>query len=178
MQTATSHTHTHRESSAAAILHDPGALTQGDPCVWPTLARSPIGRPRDNEVLQARPGAQACSCGAPRGRRTVNTDPLPGSLVTVTSSPIIRASLRQIARRSPVPPPAERARVALPSRLAARRTVAAQGASGRPSCRLFAYATPAAASIASTIDGSSFPGLGHQLIGIGGDDCKSPNPFA
>src|SRR5262247_4170494 len=28
--------------------------------------------------------------------------------------------------------------------------VAAQGASGRPSCRLFAYATPAAASIAST----------------------------
>jgi len=56
--------------------------------------------------------------------------------------------------------------------------VAAQGASGRPSCRFFAYATPAAASIASTIDGSSFPGLGHQLIGIGGDDCKSPNPFA
>ena len=109
---------------------------------------------------------------------SVNTDPLPGSLAKVTSSPIIRASLRQIARRSPVPPPAERARVALPSRLAARRTVAAQGASGRPSCRLFAYATPAAASIASTIDGSSFPGLGHQLIGIGGDDCKSPNPFA
>src|SRR5215813_14165928 len=52
---------------------------------------------------------------------SVNTDPLPGSLAKVTSSPIIRASLRQIARRSPVPPPAERARVALPSRLAARR---------------------------------------------------------
>ena len=46
-------THTHRESSAAAILHDPGALTQGDPCVWPTLARSPIRRSRNNEVLQA-----------------------------------------------------------------------------------------------------------------------------
>jgi len=31
---------------------------------------------------------------APPGRRTVNTDPLPGSLVTVTSPPIMRASLR------------------------------------------------------------------------------------
>jgi len=30
------------------------------------------------------------------GRRTVNTDPLPNSLVTVTSPPIIRASLRVI----------------------------------------------------------------------------------
>jgi len=32
---------------------------------------------------------------------------LPGSLATVTSSPIIRASFRQIARPSPVPPSAE-----------------------------------------------------------------------
>ena len=29
---------------------------------------------------------------APLGRRTVNTEPLPGSLVTVTSPPIMRAS--------------------------------------------------------------------------------------
>jgi hypothetical protein len=43
---------------------------------------------------------------------SVNTDPLPGLLATVTSSPIIRASLRQIARPSHVPPSAERARVA------------------------------------------------------------------
>src|SRR5262249_50645669 len=42
-------------------------------------------------------------CSLP-GRRTVNTDPLPGSLVTVTSPPIMRASLREIARPSPVPP--------------------------------------------------------------------------
>ena len=28
---------------------------------------------------------------APLGRRTVNTEPLPGSLVTVTSPPIMRA---------------------------------------------------------------------------------------
>src|SRR5262245_24670761 len=41
---------------------------------------------------------------APAGKRTVKTEPLPGSLVTVTSPPIMRASLRQIARPSPVPP--------------------------------------------------------------------------
>ena len=41
---------------------------------------------------------------APPGRRTVNTDPFPGSLVTVTSPPIMRASLRVIARPRPVPP--------------------------------------------------------------------------
>jgi hypothetical protein len=40
----------------------------------------------------------------PPGKRTVNTEPLPGSLVTVTSPPIIRASLREMARPSPVPP--------------------------------------------------------------------------
>jgi hypothetical protein len=38
------------------------------------------------------------------GRRTVNTDPLPGSLATVTSPPIMRASLRVMARPRPVPP--------------------------------------------------------------------------
>jgi hypothetical protein len=38
---------------------------------------------------------------------SLNTDPLAGSLATVTSSPIIRASFRQIARPSPVPPSAE-----------------------------------------------------------------------
>src|SRR5262245_5935110 len=42
--------------------------------------------------------------GAPPGRRTVKTEPLPGSLVTVTSPPIMRASLRVMARPSPVPP--------------------------------------------------------------------------
>jgi hypothetical protein len=40
----------------------------------------------------------------PPGKRTVNTDPLPGSLVTVTSPPILRASLREMARPRPVPP--------------------------------------------------------------------------
>jgi hypothetical protein len=43
-------------------------------------------------------------CVGPPGRRTVNTEPLPGSLVTVTSPPIMRASLREMARPSPVPP--------------------------------------------------------------------------
>jgi len=41
---------------------------------------------------------------SPPGSRTVNTEPLPGSLVTVTSPPIMRASLRESARPSPVPP--------------------------------------------------------------------------
>src|SRR5262245_48910199 len=40
----------------------------------------------------------------PPGRRTVNTEPLPNSLATVTSPPIMRASLRVMARPSPVPP--------------------------------------------------------------------------
>jgi hypothetical protein len=35
---------------------------------------------------------------------SVNTEPLPGPLATVTSPPIIRASLRESARPSPVPP--------------------------------------------------------------------------
>jgi hypothetical protein len=30
-----------------------GAMAQGDPCIWPPLTRSPIGRPRNNEVLQS-----------------------------------------------------------------------------------------------------------------------------
>jgi hypothetical protein len=38
------------------------------------------------------------------GSRTMNTEPLPGSLATVTSPPIMRASLRESARPSPVPP--------------------------------------------------------------------------
>src|SRR6516165_10407263 len=42
--------------------------------------------------------------GASPGRRTVNTEPLPSSLVTVTSPPIMPASLRVMARPSPVPP--------------------------------------------------------------------------
>src|SRR5262249_48249941 len=42
--------------------------------------------------------------GAPPGKRTVNTEPLPCSLFTVTSPPIMRASLRVMAKPRPVPP--------------------------------------------------------------------------
>jgi hypothetical protein len=38
------------------------------------------------------------------GSRNVNTEPFLGSLATVTSPPIMRASLRVMARPSPVPP--------------------------------------------------------------------------
>jgi transcriptional regulator with XRE-family HTH domain len=41
---------------------------------------------------------------SPPGSRTANTEPFPGSLVTVTSPPIMRASLRVMARPRPVPP--------------------------------------------------------------------------
>src|SRR5262245_2324449 len=39
----------------------------------------------------------------PPGSRTVKTEPLPGSLVTVTSPPIMPRSLREMARPNPVP---------------------------------------------------------------------------
>src|SRR5262249_33287895 len=39
--------------SAPALFYDPRALPQRNPCVRPSLARSPIGRPRDNEILHA-----------------------------------------------------------------------------------------------------------------------------
>ena len=42
--------------------------------------------------------------GASPGSRTVKTEPLPGSLATVTSPPIMRANLRVMASPSPVPP--------------------------------------------------------------------------
>src|SRR6516164_1541389 len=41
---------------------------------------------------------------AQTGRRTINTEPLPSSLAAVTSPPIMRASLRVMARPRPVPP--------------------------------------------------------------------------
>ena len=52
----------------------------------------------------ARPAGNLTGFTLYAGRRTVNTEPLPGSLVTVTSPPIMRASLRVMARPSPVPP--------------------------------------------------------------------------
>src|SRR5258706_9577778 len=55
-------------------------------------------------VQQARPLSRSCLAIALAGRRTVKIEPLPISLVTVTSPPIMRASLRERARPSPVPP--------------------------------------------------------------------------
>src|SRR5215467_3294268 len=37
-----------RRLSPPIVFNDPRALAQRNPCVWPTLARSPIGRPRNN----------------------------------------------------------------------------------------------------------------------------------
>jgi hypothetical protein len=58
------------------------------------------------------------------GRRTVNTDPLPGSLVTVTSPPIMRASLREMASSRPVQPFAAAETPRRPDRRASRDKMA------------------------------------------------------
>jgi hypothetical protein len=39
--------------SLPTVFYDPRALPQSNRCVWPALARSPIGRPRNNEGLKA-----------------------------------------------------------------------------------------------------------------------------
>src|SRR6266702_3538803 len=64
-----------------------------------TRTRSAVGEGRPSEPIEL----FAC-VSALAGRRTVKTEPLPGSLATVTSPPIMRASLRVMARPSPVPP--------------------------------------------------------------------------
>src|SRR5262249_60627573 len=73
-------------------------------------------RPRDARDRQQRGGARGeiqksaarqvhgVHVRSPLGRRTVKTEPLPDSLATVTSPPIMQASLRVMARPSPVPP--------------------------------------------------------------------------
>src|SRR5947209_410131 len=57
-------------------------------------------------LVGARPPliAAFAAVSAPAGSRTAKTEPLPSSLVTVTSPPIMRASLRVMASPSPVPP--------------------------------------------------------------------------
>src|SRR5262249_19454756 len=76
------------------------ALSARSTACW-NLTRTSLPHWRKEKL---RCGDQTLSAGPPPGRRTVNTEPLPGSLVTVTSPPIMRASLRKMARPSPVPP--------------------------------------------------------------------------
>ena len=51
-----------------------------------------------------RSSPEVSSAPAAPGRRAVKVEPLPGSLVTVTSPSIMRASHRVIASPRPVPP--------------------------------------------------------------------------
>ncbi len=65
-----------------------------------TRTQSALGERRLSDVP-----VKLLACASPlAGKRTVKTEPLPGSLVTVTSPPIMRASLRVMARPRPVPP--------------------------------------------------------------------------
>src|SRR6476660_9578220 len=61
-----------------------------------TRTQSPFDRPLSAKAL--------AGLSTPPGSRTVKAEPLPGSLATITSPPIMRASLRVMARPSPVPP--------------------------------------------------------------------------
>src|SRR5262252_2066420 len=107
---------------------DPHALGHDAPnrICWPASRKRHDHRDRPRRIVlrpsNARYGRQRGSAGnemqelssvgkfhgvhvrSPPGRRTVNTEPLPGLLATVTSPPIMRASLRVMARPSPVPP--------------------------------------------------------------------------
>jgi hypothetical protein len=51
----------------------------------------------NGRLVRAR-NASGAQWVAPHGRRTVKTEHLPGSLVTITSPPIMRASLREFRR--------------------------------------------------------------------------------
>src|SRR5262249_24606727 len=84
----------HRRSSR---LLSPWLFTDNLLLAWPSHCLSPRGR-------TSRPDGGFDYGVASLGSRTVNTEPFPGSLVTVTSPPIMRASLREMARPSPVPP--------------------------------------------------------------------------
>src|SRR5262249_14191744 len=64
-----------------------------------TRTRSAVGERRPSAPVEL----FTCESGL-AGRRSVKTEPLPSSLVTVTSPPIRRASLRVMAKPRPVPP--------------------------------------------------------------------------
>src|SRR5262249_15699679 len=64
-----------------------------------TRTQSALGERRPSAPVELLVCASALA-----GRRTVKTEPLPGSLVTITPPPIMRASLRVMAKPSPVPP--------------------------------------------------------------------------
>src|SRR5262249_30641977 len=102
------HDHSHRPRRIGLRLRDPqDGRQRGSTCGQ--MQKSSAGKfhvepPLRRSITSSARQVMAFYTFAPAGRRTVNTDPFPGSLVTVTSPPIMRASLRVIARPSPVPP--------------------------------------------------------------------------
>src|SRR5262249_53832416 len=89
-----------RKRSCCNMILEPDAGSQ-----TPPLARKIFG---DGDIghypTSLRSCDEAIAASADWGSRTVNTEPLPSSLATTTSPPIMRASLREMARPSPVPP--------------------------------------------------------------------------
>jgi hypothetical protein len=90
----------HRQTKEAAT--DMFSLQQ--PRHISTLHNATLGNVRFSAGYEGKADISRQRISAPTGKRTVKTEPLPASLATVTSPPIMRASLREIARPSPVPP--------------------------------------------------------------------------
>jgi hypothetical protein len=90
-------------------------IVHGEAEGWQPCRRNPETAEFDPELSSGEPPSVSVAlvdnvndplgqCVAPPGRRTVNTEPLPGSLDTIMSPPIMRVSLRERASPRPVPP--------------------------------------------------------------------------
>jgi hypothetical protein len=88
-----------------SLALSPGRCEHAKTAMEWAATKSP--RPRllrlNPEMLRDMAGlsAQLHCLWAPPGRRTVNTEPLPGSLVTVTSPPIMREELAREGKAEP-----------------------------------------------------------------------------
>jgi hypothetical protein len=93
----------HGEAASLGSLRPPGARARPPrPWIAGGICKVPGGAPI-KAANSAWVPPTLCRMSHP-GSRTVNTEPLPGSLDTVTSPPIMRANLRERVRPRPVPP--------------------------------------------------------------------------
>jgi hypothetical protein len=84
---------------AAATLNDPALIERLDRMANedPEPAIRDLAADMARKSRESSQPSHAVVSAEPSGRRSVNTEPLPGALTTVTSPPIMRASLRVIA---------------------------------------------------------------------------------
>jgi hypothetical protein len=105
-------------------LHDRSSPENGSPIA--ILQCRIRAKRRHNAVQQnstdLRSYFASCLASALLGRRSVNTEPLPGSLVTVTPPPIMRASLRARSAKTLLPKPPSANPAHRPSRRGRQRS--------------------------------------------------------